>query len=59
MNSGFWISARVYPQIDVEGGSHMAVSGQCVSADDEVFNPLVAKSFQNLDEMLIHPVRFQ
>jgi hypothetical protein len=30
-----------------------------VGADDEVLNPLVAKSFQNLDEMLIHPVRFQ
>jgi hypothetical protein len=29
-----------------------------MGADDEVLNPLVAKGFQNLDEMRIHPVPF-
>jgi len=37
----------------------VAMSGQCMGADNEVLNPLVAKSFQNLDEMRIHPIPFQ
>ena len=57
-------AARVYlrglhPDIDVEGGPRVAMSGQCMGADNEVLNPLVAKSFQNLDEMRIHPIPFQ
>jgi len=37
----------------------MAMCGQCMSADDEVLNPFVAKGFQNLDKMRIHPGPFQ
>lgn len=47
------------PEIDVEGGSHVAMCGQCMSTDDEVLNLLVAKSSQNLDKMRIHPVSLQ
>ena len=48
----------LHPDIDIEGSSHVAMSGQCMGADNEVLNPLVAKGSQNLDKMRIHPVPF-
>jgi hypothetical protein len=49
----------LHPDVDVKRRPHMAMGGQCVSADDEVLNPFVAKGFQNLDKMRIHPGPFQ
>ena len=47
----------LHPQIDIKSGPHVTVGGERMSTDEEVFNGLVSKRFQNFDKMRIHPAK--